>query len=898
MQTDPESGLSKIEAQSRLQKIGQNRQRKEIAIKPLKIFWHQFQSSVVVLLLVAAFASMCYHEYLQAAGILAAVFVNAITGFYMEYKAGVSLASLEALAGQSVRCIRQGEQLELPVFNLVPGDLVILEAGVRVPADIRLTEAVSLSVDESPLTGESAPVFKEVQNKERENANTAFHGTLVAGGRGRGIVVKTGARTSLGKLGNLLQSTETGATPLENQLEDLGRQLSILTVVICTIVSAVGIWHKENMLLMVETGIALAVAAIPEGLPVLATLALAVGTQRMVRNRAILRHLAAVETLGCTSIICTDKTGTLTENQMTVCKLYVQDRLIEVTGSGYTPFGDFVENNKTILPLRDQVLNELMLAAAACNDATLEKGHDGEGWHVHGDPTEGALLTLADKGGIDREAFQKEMPRIAEFPFDLSRKRMCTIHQISHSEFRAFIKGAPGIMTELCSKVLSSAGEVELDKVARQKFISMNETFASQGLRVLAIARKTLSSRPACLDQEKIESEMTLIGLIASKDPPREGVREAINACKNAGIKIIMLTGDQSLTASSIASELGILEKNFAPGAVLTGKELEALQPAEALSALNKSCVLARVTPELKLSIVKTLQNANSIVAMTGDGVNDAPALKQANIGVAMGREGTDLARSVSQMVITDDNFRTIVKAIEQGRIIYGNIQRAVGYLLTASLSSVITVALGILFDLGLPLTPLQLLWLNLIMHIFPGLGIVLQKADKSVMEQAPREPGQKLIAVAQQIQICWRSALVSIAVILSVVHAEKITHAASHTTTIGLCTLSLCLLFQAWSWLGVSNLPRKLRPKTQIGFGMVMNMALAYLLLFAAIYMPGLTDILSTVPLQGFEFAYCFAISLASLLATMLLQFVIDLSFRSGQDFSAPGVEAAKIQH
>ncbi|MBX9687940.1 MAG: cation-translocating P-type ATPase [Candidatus Obscuribacterales bacterium] len=860
--SDKHHGLSENEALERTKLVGENKSERKSGLSAIRIFLHQFQSSVVALLLLAALASAFYHEMLQAVGILAAVFINAITGFYMEFKAGASLAALQELTGQTCRVVRGSGHDEISVSRLVPGDLLILEAGNRVPADLRLIESAGMTVDESTLTGESQAVQKDAVSAAGETHNILYHGTLVSAGRGRAIVLKTGARSSMGKLSKLLDSTETGATPLENQLEDLGKQLSVLTVIICTIVSAVGIFHQENLLLMVETGIALAVAAIPEGLPVLATLALAVGTQRMVRNKAILRHLAAVETLGCTSIICTDKTGTLTENQMCVSKLYIHDQLIEVTGNGYAPSGEFLAKDKRILVDKNSALNELLIASALCNDASLENDEAEEGWHVHGDPTEGALLSMAAKGMINRREIAKKMPRVAEFPFDLNRKRMSTIHQRKDNGLVAYVKGSPGAMIKLCSKILKEEGRAELNAEMQAELLSINEKFAQEGLRVLAVAKKELDVTPLCLDLELVETDLCFIALVAIKDPPREGVKEAVSLCKGAGIKVLMLTGDQALTAEAIARELGILGENSPADSVITGTQLETMSEQEQKVALNKASVLARVSPELKLAIVKSMQADGSIVSMTGDGVNDAPALKQAHIGVAMGRNGTDLARSVSQMVITDDNFSTIVKAIEQGRIIYGNIQRAVGYLLTASLASVITVALGIVFDIGLALSPLQLLWLNLIMHIFPGLGIVLQRADSSMMQQKPRDPKQKLISEPQYKQIGIRSLLVSLSVLFALEHGQKLSTAFDHTSTIGLTTLSFALLFQAWSWLGVKERHSVNQDRTEIGPGMVLNMLCAYALLFAAIYLPVLREVLNTVPLSFHELLFSAAVA------------------------------------
>lgn len=863
--TDRKLGLTQKLISEKLEQFGKNELRQEKKQSALGIFLHQFQSSVVYLLLAAALASLLYHEFLQAIGIMLAVFINAITGFYMEYKAGVSLEGLKGLAGQTIRCVREGVQSDLPVVELVPGDLVILEPGSRVPADIRLLEAANLSIDESPLTGESVPVFKDASVSDGDEPhNIAYHGTLVAGGRGLGLVLRTGMKTSLGRLGKLLESTESGGTPLERQLEKLGQQLSILTIIICSVVTLVGIVQKQDLLLMVETGIALAVAAIPEGLPVLATLALAMGIQRMVRNHAIVRHLAAMETLGCTSIICTDKTGTLTENLMTVCKIYFDGKTVDVEAIGYQPEGRILFGEKQLSASSEATLAELVKAGFLCNDAKLEHNAE-EGWHVHGDPTEGALLALAAKTDLDLSQL-KLLARSGEIPFDLSRKRMSTIHQLDNDAAIVYTKGAPGPLIAQCSFIQTSDGVEVLADDHRAQLMLVNEGLAKKGLRVLAFARKDLDGLPDLILADELESNMIFLGLIALHDAPRSGVKDAVSKCKNAGIKVVMLTGDQAQTARAVAHELGIISDTTET--VVTGTELNSMGADEVKSALQQTHVLARVTPELKLSIVKCFQDKGSVVSMTGDGVNDAPALKQANIGVAMGLKGTDLARSVSQMVIADDNFCTIVKAIEQGRVIYGNIQRAVGYLLTASLASVLTVALGILCKVGLPLSPLQLLWLNLIMHIFPGLGIVMEKPSADVMNSPPRDPSAKLMGPTELKQIFVRSLIVSITVLASVLHAEKISQDASHTTTIGLATLSLCLLFQAWAWLGVGH--KKLETKNfAVGPSMVWNMCAAYFMFFAAIYMPGLKDVLGTMSLGIHELLFCVGLAFVSLLVS-----------------------------
>lgn len=887
MASNIESGLSSEDASARLREVGENVQAKKTKSNPLKIFIHQFQSSVVALLLLASLASAFYQEYLQAAGILVAVLVNALTGFYMEFKADISLSGLKQLAGAKARTIRDGQHCDLDVSQLVPGDVVILEAGCRVPADLRAIDSVALSVDQSPITGESVPVFKDPQSTQNpeELSNIIFQGSLICSGRAKALVLKTGAHSSLGRLGTFIEATESGATPLEIQLEHLGRQLSILTIVICTLVVAVGLFQKQDIILMIETGIALAVAAIPEGLPVLATLALAVGTERMVMHKAILRHLSAVETLGCTSIICTDKTGTLTENRMLATNVCFDGREINVTGAGYSPFGTFVEAGIDIDPERDYALTELLNAGALCNDARLEE-HDEKGWHVHGDPTEGALIALAEKAGISQESLAIKCPRIAEIPFDLTRKRMTTLHAIGRERTRAYCKGSPGALIELCKSYLSKDGIRDLDEEQKSKFIGENRRLAAQGLRVLAFARKDLESYEAksqsgcsslstiTTDPNCVETNLVFLGLVGMKDPAKEGVRDAISRCNDAGIKVIMLTGDQVGTATAIAQELGIVKpEQKGEEVVLFGKQLEDMSGEEAVAALQKAAVVSRVAPEMKLGIVKHLQSNGSIVAMTGDGVNDAPALKQANIGVAMGQTGTDLACAAAQMVICDDNFRTIVSAIEQGRTIYGNIRRSVCYLLTASLASVLVVVMGIVFDAGLALTPLQLLWLNLIMHIFPGLAIVLQPGDEGVMSYPPRKPHEKIVSAPQRMRILVRSFVVSIAVIFAL-NTMNLTSSKIEFTSLGLATLSLALLLQAWAWLGSDeNGSYRIRRMFIINKPMLLNMAVAFALLFSAIYMPGLKEILGTVSLSADAMLYSFFLSCAAFLVSICIE-------------------------
>ncbi|MCC7528196.1 MAG: cation-transporting P-type ATPase [Candidatus Melainabacteria bacterium] len=849
LETDIANGLEPAEVENRLKRFGPNELTKKAAVNPLQLFCAQFMSTVVILLVVAAIASALGGEHLQAAGITVAVLINAIVGFITEYRAQVSLAALEKMAGPLARVRRAGRDSEIPATEIVPGDLLILEEGSRVPADIRLLTATALSLDESMLSGESIPVYKSsAVEASNDQAAVAYQGTLIMKGRAKALVVATGNNTKLGQLGHSLTDIQSKTTPLQDDLEKLGRQLSILTVGVCALLFVVGILHGESFWEMIQASIALAVAAIPEGLPVVATLALASGTNRMVRLGALIRKLSAVETLGCTEIICTDKTGTLTQNQMTVTDIVVDGRHINVTGIGYTPQGEFSENETKISFANCALLNPLFTAAVLCNDAKLEE-HEGAQWHIHGDPTEGALLTLALKAGIEQRPSKERMPRRQEFSFDLNRKRMTTIHNSLTEDVWAYTKGAPETVISLCQYFETEAGPALLDQSKRDWFIAQNEELASKGLRVLGFATRNLG-QGKIRDHADAEAQMNFLGLIAMSDRPKEGVSEAIEECRQAGIKVIMLTGDQPATAMAVAKDLNILAQDSTINSVVSGKDIEKVDVAELKEILCGCSVLARVKPEAKLSIVRALQSAGKVVAMTGDGINDAPALRQSDIGVAMGQSGTSLAREASDMVITDDNFPTIVHAVEQGRVIYANISCAIAYLLTASLASVFTVAAAVIFDTGLPMTPLQLLWLNLIMHIFPGLGLVLQAARPGIMREAPRGRKQSLLGKREYIQIFLRGLIVAGATILAA--SQMHGAAVDKMRTVVLCTISLALLLQSWSWLAAK------RPKDDLSYffngAMHTTTACGVALLLSAVFFPPLQAILCTVPLDAQE--------------------------------------------
>lgn len=886
---DLSKGLTVELAAARLKQVGANRMTGVKTRSPSDILIDQFKSSVVILLLVASAISGFSHEYMQMVGILTAVVINAVIGFITEYRALVSLRALEELSGPLARIRRGGQEMEIPASEIVPGDLVLLDAGARVPADIRLFQAASLAIDESILTGESVPAYKDIVQHEGGMECIAHQGTVVLSGRGRGVVVATGDSTRLGKLGQKLCSISLSTTPLERNLEHLGSALSIMTVVICVLLFIVGCFQHRDLFQMLQISISLAVAAIPEGLPVVATLALALGTQRMVKLNALIRKLSAVETLGCTQIICTDKTGTLTQNQMSVSHIVIGGRTIDVSGSGYAPTGDLSEVGNPLDIATEPVLTKLLMAVALCNDARVEKqDDDGTSWHVLGDPTEGALVTVAAKAGLHQNRLKQTYPRLNELPFDMTRKRMTTVHALEDKKITAFVKGSPESTLAVSTSYLSDDGIRPLDNEMITYFKLKNQELAHSGKRTLAVAMRHLSGH-SNLSADETESDLIFLGLVAMSDRLKDGVKEAIAECQSAGIRVIMLTGDQVATASAIAKELGISRPGH--NLTLTDADFNEMNEIEKNAALAQVSVLARTEPDTKLAIVQSLQAQGKVVAMTGDGVNDAAALRQADIGVAMGQGATALAREASAMVITDDTFNTIVKAIEQGRAIYTNIARAIAYLITASLTSVLAVTLLVLANQDMVMTPLQLLWLNLIMHVFPGLGIVLQKASPAVMQMPPRKPSQRLLGVYQIVQIVLRAVLIAV---LSYLAASGGTAAAIGGTSIAvdgtaaatggttgavdgtilLATLSASLLLQSWSWLSAGD-PGQLkawRACLTPNWSMLVTTAIGLALLLVAIYLPPLAMVLETRALTALELGHISMYCLLSFVISLIL--------------------------
>jgi Ca2+-transporting ATPase len=734
---DPELGLSQSDARARLVRVGPNRVGEHRERPTWRLVLDQFASLVVLLLLAAAAVAWTLGQALEAVAILAALALNAAIGAGSEWRAQRSLAGLRALAVPRALVWRDGHPLSVMTAELVPGDLIVLEAGAHVPADARLVSAAALRMSEAALTGESLPVGKDAQARLSsdtplpERCTMVYLGTGVLAGAGRAMVTATGLATELGRIGQMVALAGERATPLETQVEALGRRLIVLALGICAVVGVAGILHGEPIGLMLETAISLAIAAIPEGLPAITTVALAAGLWRLARAGALVRRLPAVETLGSTTVICADKTGTMTENQMTVARLVVSGRSLGVSGGGRSADGAITEGDQRVDALADPQLRLLLTAGVLVNDAHAAPG-DG-GLTLGGDPTEAALLVAALKAGLDPATLRLAWPRRREIPFDPGTRLMTTFHEGPDGRRVLFVKGGPGAVLDLCTRRESVAGPVPMTDSERRCIRADNDSLAADGLRVLAIAW-----RPEGWPEDGLPADLLFLGLVGLADPVRPGVEEAIGRCARAGIRTIMLTGDQRATAEAVGRRLGL--------------------PLEAIRS--------RVTPEGKMRLVEELQGRGEVVAMTGDGVNDAPALARADIGVAMGRGGTDVAREAAHLVLTDDNFATIVRAVEQGRVIYVNLRKTIHFLFSCNLSEILTIFVAILLGYPTPLLPLQILWINLVTDTLPALALVRDPAEPDVMTRPPRDPAEALVTWNFGLRILIEGALLAAGVL------------------------------------------------------------------------------------------------------------------------------------
>ncbi|MBE0681950.1 MAG: cation-translocating P-type ATPase [Anaerolineales bacterium] len=782
-------GLTTAEAEHRLAVYGPNQLVEAPRPGFLSMLWDQLNNFVVILLIVASVISALLGDYVEAAAIMAIVVLNSVLGIIQEQRAEQALAALKKLAAPDAHVVRDGVHTSVPSYNLVPGDIVFLESGNFIPADLRLLEAVNLRVEEASLTGESLPVQKNAATLLEKNVplgdrkNTAFMGTLVNYGRGRGVVTSTGMRTQLGLIATMLQNVETEETPLQRRLDQLGRSLSIGALILVAVVFIVALinytdigglfsapleYFKEFAAEITEVfiiAISLAIAAVPEGLPAVVTISLALGMREMVQRHALIRKLSSVETLGSATTICSDKTGTLTQNEMTVTRVWADDQFIHVTGTGYSPNGEFqVDGKKVDINQYPAILSTLWLGLLN-NDATIEGTGENESqqtFRIVGDPTEGALLVAAAKAGAIHLEIDEAYPRESEVPFDSERKRMITIHDVRnpkssdpspfHDEKQKdwdviAVKGAPDIVLDLCTQYQGMDDEPrEMTVEARERILAANDAMTRDALRVLGFAYRVERDVPNNIEQVKtndLERDLVFVGLLGMIDPPRTEVKPALEKARHAGIRTVMITGDFPNTAKAIAESIGLLR----PGKkVMTGAQLDEIDDNELKIIIEETDVFARVSPEHKMRIVDALQANDEIVAMTGDGVNDAPAIKRADIGVAMGITGTDVAKETADMVLTDDNYASIVSAVEQGRVIYSNIRKFVFFLLSSNVAEIMIIFLATLAGLPAPLTAIQLLWLNLITDGAPALALAMEKGDPDIMDQKPRAKSEPIV--------------------------------------------------------------------------------------------------------------------------------------------------------
>jgi len=904
-----EHGLSQSEARERIEKFGAN----ELSERPrpgfLALLWDQFNNYLVIILIIAAGVSLSLGEVVDSIAILVIVVLNSVVGVIQESKAEQALAALQKMAAPQAQVIRDGRQMTVPGREIVVGDIVVLEAGNYVPADLRLIETINLKIEEASLTGESVPVEKNsavVLDSEiplGERSNSAFMGTLISYGRGRGLVTGTGMNTQIGLIAEMIQSFETEPTPLQKKLEHLGKVLGTACLGICAVVFIYGLFRdthltqalgggffeylkaeEKDIVNLFMTAVSLAIAAVPEGLPAIVTICLALGMQRMIKHHALIRKLPAVETLGCATVVCTDKTGTLTQNEMTVVQAWTGGKRLRISGEGYSPEGAFRIGDDEFAARSDADTALLLHGALLCNDALLEEKTDDAGsrsWRIVGDPTEGALVVAAAKSGYSRDEASLVLPRVQEVPFDSDRKRMSTIHRadseaaaalfagLGVTPLIAFVKGAPDVILELCTQQLEGGQAVALSDAQRSAILEQNHLMASSALRVLAVACRPLAELPSTISPETVEKNLVFVGLLGMIDPPRPEVIDALKRSRSAGLKSVMVTGDYQDTAAAIARDIGLLTPG---GLVLTGPEIEKLSDQELADRVDQLDVCCRVSPQHKTRIVDALKARGHVVAMTGDGVNDAPALKRANIGIAMGITGSDVAKQTADMILTDDNFASIVAAIEQGRIIYSNIRKFVYFLLACNVGEILIIFGSMVIGLPIPLKPVQLLWLNLVTDGAPALALGLEKGDPDIMAQPPRSPTEPVINRDMAIGIGVVGVVDALAVLAAFYLAlQRYPGQLAVAQTIAFATLCSSELIRAFT--------ARSEYHSVFSIGVFSNRAMVWavgvslLLVLMVIYVPFLQPFFDTVPLTVGDWLMMLPFFFASPLAMELLK-------------------------
>jgi len=872
LNSDPQLGLTNDEAARRLAEAGPNELIEKSGRTPLKILWEQLRATMVLILLAAALIAFLLSDYQDAFAILAIVVLFVLLGFFQDYKAEKAISALKKLSIPTVRVIRDGVLAEISAREIVPGDIIKLEAGNIVPADVRLIETAGLRIQEAALTGESEPVEKSTLPLAGEDLplgdrfNMAYMGTVVTVGRAAALVTGTGMKTELGKIAGLIQESEPEQTPLQKRLDSLGKLLAVVGVGIALLIFVLGVWRGDSIRYLLLTAVSVAVAIVPEGLPAVVTITLALGAQRMLKRNALIRKLPAVETLGSVTVICSDKTGTLTENRMTVVALDVANHELDLTEDLR---GDSVLVNQQPPEKAISSIALLLIGGALCNDARLIEEKEGK-FHTIGDPTEGALVVAAAKMGFWKSSLDGTFPRASEIPFDSDRKRMTTVHELKEYDpvllagvnitgkpYLAFTKGSVDGLLDIASHVLVNGEIRELNAQWRERIESSNTRLAGKGMRVLGVTLRPLDQIP---EAHSIETDGIFIGLFGMIDPPREEVRDAVALTRTAGIRIVMITGDHPLTAAEIGRQLGIVDQDHAKAGrgIITGGELLRLSFDELKEMVDDVRIFARVSPEQKLKIVQALQERGHIVSMTGDGVNDAPALRRADIGVAMGITGTDVSKEASSLVLLDDNFATIVAAVAEGRTIYDNIRKFVKFSVAGNIGKVLVMLLAPFLGKPLPLLPLQLLWLNLLTDGLLGLGMGVEPPEKNIMQRPPYSPQEGVFSRGAGLHVAWVGALIGILALA--LGSFYYFGGYANWQTVVFTFLAFAQVCQALaSRSSTDSSFSRASKKNPLLMGMI---ALVILLQLAVVYLPALNTFFKTQPLGQVELAIVVVLS------------------------------------
>ncbi len=864
LKSDIDKGLTEEEVKKRQEMYGLNKLKEHRGISLWVLLINQFRNIIVILLLIATVISISLGDIVEAIAVFSVIIINSLFGFFTEYKAEKAMDALKKMVSASAKVIRNGELKEVPAENLVPGDLIVLEEGDRVSGDARVIQSDNLGIIEASLTGESEPISKKIDtlsDKELsigDRVNMIYMSTIVVRGNGQAMITGTGQDTEIGEVSNLMDLAEDEDTPLEKKLARLGHQLAAISLVLAIIIAVVGFLAGRSIIEMLETSIALAIAAVPEGLPAVATITLAIGMSRMAKKNAIVRKLPAVETLGSTTVICSDKTGTLTENEMTLEKIWLNGRTINITGKGYKPEGEFFEGKKKV-SINNLDLKKILTAGVLCNNAVLN--HSKNNWDIIGDPTEGSLVVAARKMGLIRKQLKKEgYKEIKEVPFSSQEKRMAVYYQIPGNKMNIFVKGSPVVILKSCTKYSINGKKEVMDDFFRQRFQKANNELAADGLRVLAVAYKTVNTL-----EENAYSDLILLGLVGIMDPPREEAKEAIKEAEDAGIRTIMITGDQKETARAVAKRLGIDSED-----IITGVELEKLSQAELAEEIGHVDIFARVNPKDKLNIVDQLQKKGQIVAMTGDGVNDAPALKKADIGVSMGQEGTVVAKEASDMILTDDNFATIIAAVHGGRITFENINKFIHYLFSCNISEIMVIFFALILGVPLPLVALQILWLNLVTDVFPALSLGWEPGAENIMDRQPRDPKRAILTNQFKIRILIQGFLLTIGTLGAYLYVLNYGGDIAEARTAAFITLAFVQLWHTFNVHkdGIIEYNKELLNNPFLNGAVLLVISLQLL----AIYTPFLNRILKTVPLSLNSFLITLGFSLLPIIVIQVM--------------------------